>query len=392
MKILFAKGNSQYGALRDYADILIKELTLRGHQIVVVDRKKIGDWENVHNIIDGSFDIVFSLQVLAFKIKDILQQKGIEFPKLKYVSICGDHPIYIHYWLRKMEGCQNGYLLVNDKNQYSYLKKYYPDINSILFMSLFGSGNNLKNYSERKYDVYFGGTYYNADKNYEIIQQYPEEQRNIAEAMIDYIKKNEGMTLQRALELVLEDRGMRLNINEFTDYLEQFSAIDMYMRGCYRNYFIESALKSNAVVTVCGNGWEQSPYIQYSNFNYIGNVEVMEDAYKNMSDSKIIINVMPWSFLCFHERIANILKCGAICLTNSNYLVEEVFSDGEDIITVGLNDGQKIEDTINYLLENEEYAKKIAMQGEIKGSSYFSLEEYCNQLEEQLYLILNENS
>lgn len=61
MKILFAKGNSQYGALRDYADLLINKMIEEHHEVVVIDRAIKGEWEKVTDIVDESFDVVFSL-------------------------------------------------------------------------------------------------------------------------------------------------------------------------------------------------------------------------------------------------------------------------------------------------------------------------------------------
>ena len=47
MKILFAKGNSQYGALRAYADLLIQKMKEDKHEVVVVDRAVPGEWERL---------------------------------------------------------------------------------------------------------------------------------------------------------------------------------------------------------------------------------------------------------------------------------------------------------------------------------------------------------
>ena len=87
MKILFAKGNSQYGSLRENADEIINYLQKQGHNIVVIDRKIEGVWENVPNVLDDTFDMVLSLQVLAYKIKVLMDASGKQIKGLKYISI-----------------------------------------------------------------------------------------------------------------------------------------------------------------------------------------------------------------------------------------------------------------------------------------------------------------
>ena len=88
MKILFAKGNSQYGALRDYADLLIQKMKEDKHEVVVVDRAVPGEWEKVTDIVDDSFDIVFSLQAVAYKVKCKLDECGIKYDGITYVCVC----------------------------------------------------------------------------------------------------------------------------------------------------------------------------------------------------------------------------------------------------------------------------------------------------------------
>lgn len=376
MKILFAKGNSQYGTLRDYTDYMMRQLECMGHEVVCVDRLVEGAWENVVNLLDDSFDLVLSFQVLAYKIYVLLEQAGITYPNLKYVSICGDHPIYINYWLNKMVNCSNAYLILADENQYSCIKEYYPYIKAKLLRTTTGKALTGKKWTDRKYDVYFGGSYYDMEQEYAQIQQMEEVDKYIADEIIELILKNEGLALEKAMKQVIEREGIHIEKRDFMNTLEKYIPVDRYLRGKYRNDYIEAALKSGAEVTVCGNHWDECDLVKYSNFNWIGAAD-MEEAYRNMADSKMMINVMPWSRIGFHDRIVNAVTAGSICITNTNPVIEEIFQNGKEIVGIGLKECDKVTEFIDWALHNPLQAEEIAKAGEKKGRQYFNIEDYC---------------
>ena len=99
-----------------------------------------------------------------------------------------------------------------------------------------------------------------------------------------------------------------------------------------------------------------------------------------MADSKIIINIMPWSRIGFHDRIVNIIKAGAICLTNTNQVIDNVFENGKEYLGFGLNEKDKITQKINWILEHPYDAAILAEKGNKKGNEYFTIENYCNTI------------
>jgi hypothetical protein len=380
MKILFAKGNSQYGSLRENADEIINYLQKQGHNIVVIDRKIEGVWENVPNVLDDTFDMVLSLQVLAYKIKVLMDASGKQIKGLKYISICGDHPIYINYWLKQMQGYPDAYLILSDKNQEDYVKKYYNWINTILLKTTTGKGCGGKKYSERKIDIFFGGTYYNQKEIMQTINKLQAHDKDYALEMIHTILQNEGMPLEDALKIELKKHGKELSENEFIDYLETFIPVDRYIRAHYRNEYIEAACRSTGTVFIYGNDWEKSQFTEYPNCKICSNDVTLKKGFKYMADSKIIINIMPWSRIGFHDRIVNIIKAGAICLTNTNQVIDNVFENGKEYLGFGLNEKDKITQKINWILEHPYDAAILAEKGNKKGNEYFTIENYCNTI------------
>ena len=244
-----------------------------------------------------------------------------------------------------------------------------------------GDGIEPLPYKSREYDVYFGGTYYDVENEKSIINSYDENDKKLAYEMIDYILDNEGIPLEGALEYVYKKNDIKVDEDTFSSQLAKYDAVDMYIRGYYRNYYISAALESNAEVTVCGANWEKSNFINNKKFHYLGSCETMEQAYINMVNSKIIINIMPWATIGFHDRLVNTLLCQAVCLTNRNKKVDEIFKDGEELIAVGLQDKKKIIDSINRIIHDDDLGAQIAYNGYIAGKNYFSFDKIYANLE-----------
>ena len=188
---------------------------------------------------------------------------------ISYVCACGDHPIYIDYWLKKMKNHKKTYLITCDENQLNYLKKYYPHIKSHVMYEVMGNAIAPLPYMNRKYDVYFGVSYFDIKHEKQAINDLDEMDRQCAYEMIDYVLAHEGAPLEEALEYAYEKNGIVVDIDSFSSELSKYEAVDRYIRGYYRNYYISAALESDVDVTVCGNDWENSPFIGNKKFHYL---------------------------------------------------------------------------------------------------------------------------
>lgn len=98
-----------------------------------------------------------------------------------------------------------------------------------------------------------------------------------------------------------------------------------------------------------------------------------------MANSKIIINIMPWFRIGFHDRIVNTVKSGAICLTNTNYVVDDVFENGKEYLGFGLNEKEKITEKINWVIEHPGEAADIAENGQKKEMNILQWRAYARQ-------------
>lgn len=394
MKVLFLKGNSAYGALRVYSDMYIEEIRRRGHQVDVVDRQVPGEWENAVTIEINSYDMVIGYAMLPFKLKVLCEKANVDTGNTKFVAFSGDHPIYINHWLKVVkEFSDNLLLLLDDEMHLECIRKRYPWIKAAAFKEQLGDGlSEVKAYNDRNIEVFFGGSYYNEEEEMSNIEQMPERMKNLAKKIIRKILANEGMPLQTSLEVCLKDVGICMKDDEFVNLMEQFVPVDKYIRGYYRNMYLEAALEADAKVCVYGNGWEKCKFVGVNNFTVLKGQPTMLQGHKFMADSKIVLNIMPWSRIGMHERICNALIAGAVCVTNTNEFIEEKYGKENGIRGFGLNNKQEITDDIRWLLDHQDEAAKMAAIGRKRILKENSISKYYDRvwqcLEEIMYKTL----
>lgn len=388
-KIAFIKGNSKYGTLRVYSDLLIDELRRRKNEVVVIDRLNQGEYEKIDEILDDSFWGVMSYQMLAFKVKGTLDEKKKYLPDLKFISLCGDHPIYTNYWLNKMKNNNQAYLLISDVNQYPYIKEYYPWLKVNTFTSIVGKGlPDAVRYSEKQIDVFFGGTYREMEIQERIIEAMPPIDSKVATFAIDTILKNKGMTLESAVHEALKFFGIHVEKHKFSEYLEKFIPVDRYIRDYYRYSLLDAILERGIKVHLYGDNWNKSKYVNNSNVIILEGEVTLEQGFFYMANSRIILNMMPWSRIGFHDRVLNALLAHAVCVTNTNEIVDCTFKNDVELITYDLDEMNKAADKIMYLLNNNDIAEKISEAGYQKAITDFSISSYCESVFQSLEEIL----
>ena len=363
MKILFAKGNSQYGALRDYADLLIQKMKEDKHEVVVVDRAVPGEWEKVTDIVDESFDIVFSLQAVAYKVKCKLDECGKKYDDITYVCVCGDHPIYVDYWLKKMKDHKKTVFIVSDDNQYNYLKKYYPQIHSDLFLPLAGTSlypdGSYPSFEDRTYDVVFTGNFTPKEEFDQYIDRLGEEYAVFYRSMLTELIQNPQLADDAVMEAHLHREFPDASNEEIRKTIANMIFIDAYIRFYFREKIIKTLVDHKINVHCVGKGWNR---LQCKSPEYLTFEEgqLSKGCLERIANTKISLNIMPWFKDGAHDRVFNSMANGAVCVTDtSRYLCCEL-TDRENVIFYDLSNIEALPDLVNSILQNPKKAKKIA--------------------------------
>lgn len=378
-KIIVIKGNSQYGTLRVGTDDLVREFRELGINVTVVDRQNEDDWKNLPNILDASYDAVFSMQMVALKAKILVEKcKGDSFKNIKYICICADHPLYANYWLKQVKDKNSFCMLLADRNHKKYIDEFYPNIKTIVHGTTIGSAlSEIKAYKSRTIDVFFGGTYFDVENEWENIEQLEDADKVIAKKVIPIILDNTGMTLEAAVKSIVSE----YDIEEFRELMERLMPVDRYIRGFYRNEWLMALARAGIKLSIFGNGWDKSLVKTCENVTVIEGEATLEQGMYYMADSKMILNIMPWSRNGLHDRIINAMLVGAICVTNSNERVNELFSDKE-IVAYPLDQIENVIARVKYLLANEEEAEKISALALKRAHKDFSVQKYAQRIVE----------
>ena len=80
-------------------------------------------------------------------------------------------------------------------------------------------------------------------------------------------------------------------------------------------------------------------------------------------NTRFVLNVQPWIKVGTQERVFNTMLCGAIAITDeTQYLIENTV-DKQNILMYKLQDIEELPCKIQYYMDNEIEAQKIAEAG-----------------------------
>lgn len=82
-----------------------------------------------------------------------------------------------------------------------------------------------------------------------------------------------------------------------------------------------------------------------------------------ISDTKILLNVMPWFKDGIHDRVLTAMHNGSICLTDSSAFCQGIFQHEKNIVFFDLNKLDRLPEQVKLLQSNTKKAKEIAQNG-----------------------------
>lgn len=213
----------------------------------------------------------------------------IQAPFYNYIL---DNPLYHHNTLSCRLHDYNVVLV--DNNHCKYVRKYYPHINHIIFSVLSADKAVLDvNDKDKKSDILFPGTYRNPKEYLAMIMSGDYlcankrlrddlDARNdivkVMKAMLDIMQADTGITMQRALEHILECEDIAkcicsqeynsLDGYMFNEVMNYVYPVEMYLRNLYRKELADAFVENGVHLTVLGDWWDKydksdSPYISW---------------------------------------------------------------------------------------------------------------------------------
>lgn len=359
--ILVYKGDDVcHNVLNIFAEQFGRALSRAGKKVNYFDCEK-QDIGELTLYMNQHFQAVIGVQSYLFsvKMKDEVHylHEYIYGPKYNFIF---DHPVWMRTHLKQQY--PDFYVLTHDMNYVNFIEKYFHH-NAILFPPAGMMSDDIQE-KERIYDLTFVGTYGNYWNEVLLIHQLNRKKRFLANHFLLIMRKNPTLTAEGALQEVLKLRGMILSDEEFLDLLYDLRRVIYCVMHYYRNRVLRCILQSGIKLDVFGDSWMNCPLISYPNLICHPNVTV-EESLDIWKKSKLSLNIMSWHKGGFTERMANIMLAGAVLVTDDTTYLMGKYTD-EDLLTFSLEEREKLSDKIKYLLDYEEYRKKIAQNGKQK--------------------------
>lgn len=356
--LIYIGDDTCYNQLNVFADELTNGLKSLKQRIEVYDVSK-EDITGLTRYTGMRFKAIVGIQTYLFSIK--MKDKTtnlhdlITGPKFNMIF---DHPVLLKKHIQA--GPSDYYLLVHDRNYLNFAKQYYKNIKDCLFLSPGGMALSMSDFNvEKKYDVSFIGTYYNYRQIIANIRTFDKKIRYIANRFLMELRYNVNLPTEKALSNVLKHYGMELSDEEFLDLLFELRYVFFGVMYYYREKVIRTLLDNGVELHVYGDSWKSSPFHKHPLLKIHPSV-TGNNTLKVMAESKISLNIMAWHKDGFTERIANSMLNGSVVVSDKSTQLEELFTDGKDLVLFELNHLELLPKKIENLLSFPENLKEIS--------------------------------
>ena len=373
--VLIFKGNDTcYNVLNTFADELKKSIEKSGYntEIFDVDRE---DWKEVVRYQNRHYKAAVGFQSFLFSVKMEDGKRYLaDFIKAPKFNFLLDAPICCSSHLGYK--AEDFTILTHDINYKNFLEKHYKQQAKILPPGGMISENPV-NINERKYELTFLGSYGDYRKILPELEGLSVEDKTVGTALFEKLKLEPELTLEAGFDKVIKERGLVMDEDTYLVKLHRVRKVLYAASYYFREKAIKAILESGLRLTVFGESFKNSPFVNYKNLNICEEVPA-ERSLEVYGNSKISLNFMTWHKAGLTERMANIMLAGAVLLTDYT----DGFSEGagEDFVDFKLSAIDSLPEKIKELLKDESLLNKIALNGRKRALSSMTWDKRAEEL------------
>lgn len=389
MNICLYKGSFNYEVVNYFVDELEDTLIRRGHNVCVVDLKKIRNDIEINQLIEYLKNQKIEL-VVSYNGTGILKSKIYEMLNIVFISILVDHPAYHYDRIIDIKDKKH-VITLHDEGAIKTAEKYI-DSKKIYSHLMHGGSHASKEYKEKIYDVVVLG---GINKENLCIEK---DMKKIDDDFIESIgmklyyeaKDDLVHTLDFHLENVIKSMKIKeeiLNLKAFKQILMYlYTIVDRTIRCELRFNHIKNLISNNIKVDYFGlcniDEFNDSKY--FVNHGSVEYKEVLEV----MAKSKILIHDMCYFKNGSHERVFSAMLNGALVVSNRNNYSYNMYKDKESIVYYDTGNFNDLVSTVKYYLKNDEERNQIVTKAYNITSKYNTWENRAEGILE-LYDIVN---
>ncbi len=349
-----------------------KTLEKEGYLTFYYDLKKVAD----SNKILKKFNKYGETMMLTFNFEGLSKEAGIYMPGKGYIwqeydipcyNIAVDHPYYYHKRLVDMPKVY--YHISIDRYHEAYFKEYYPCFKHLGFLPLAGTEiagvakSSIEN--EKHIDVIMTGNYTPPSFSEQYIHQKGQEYAEFYQGIIDELIREPHKTLEEVAVAHCTAELGEVSRESMSLVIHNMLFIDLYIRSYWRGEVVKTLVEAGIHVDVIGKGWDELACDEAKKATYlhIHPQTTSEECLRQISQSKLSLNVMPWFKDGAHDRVFNSILNGTVSVTDtSKYLCEEL-PEGQGVCYYELDKLELLPDKVRKLLEDDESRENILKQG-----------------------------
>lgn len=278
------------------------------------------------------------------------------------INIVVDHPFYYHDYILNVP---NRYIHISiDRNHRKYMKRFFPDINSDIFMPLAGT----KIYEEyfpikdRSMDIVFTGNFTPTSTFEKYINRIDEDYTQFYYSIIDELIKYPDSVLEKVIEKHVHKDIGAVSETDLRDCMKNMIFIDLYVRFYVRGKAVKTLAENGFKVHTCGQGWNLLECKNHENIIEGGGLTSF-GCLQKISDSKISLNVMPWFKDGAHDRIYNSQLNGALSLSDDSIFLRETLQNDINVEFFSIKELEKLPQIAERLLSDNDLMQNIADEG-----------------------------
>lgn len=336
-----------------------------------------GVGDNYQRIKMNKWDFIFSAQGIEF---DFISQKD---QKVHVTWLC-DHPHNLIPRLKRYQDKEHMWIGCVDRTHVQYLEKYYK-MKHVCFVPHFGwKADQVIPYGERSIEVFFPATHICWEEDVKLRYEGLEGPlKIITEKTIEYLIEHVDVTLEDGFDAVLRSFGETDTFDltkECMEFVGEY--VDSYRRSYYHEWIVRSLLASGITLTVCGRNWNKFRDSLPAGQNLVVLSEEMhyEEVVEKIADSKMVLNIVPGFVDGGHERVAMAALNGAVCLTDENRFIKELFETPQGAIIYDRKKPEDLAQRIKWLLDHPNAAEQIAQTGQRAAEEHLTVKNFAEWL------------
>lgn len=349
-----------YGVVAEFADIIADELVQLG-QAVITTNDRYGDYSNIPTgkLLHQTYKAIIGFQSPALESETFSHAKG------KRIQFWFDNPIFSADLFSK---CSNDTLvLCHDGDYVRYIKEHFDVKNAIHFPL----GGRTTTIQPEYYDLVFIGSYI----------ALPQASYNdaFAKEFYQYMSAHPSCTVEEGIRALWQQKDIPYDEDRFLQQVESLRDVCFDLLQDYRHRVIEAIVEAGIKLHVFGDSWKKYKGAGAENLIHHPAVH-SDDALQIWSQAKIGLNIMNGHKAGMTERIANIMLCGACCLSDETRYLTEHFENGREIVLFNADELEHLPDKIRYLLEHDDKRRAIAQLGQTKAKQAYTWQKRTAEL------------